>query len=177
MNGRDRLRSALNWVNGSTLLGLALAKVAGCEIRPAPRGLLFAHGYSPGLPKASAFTVGNVVLFRGGPAEVARRPRLVAHEARHSAQYALCFGVPFFPAYFFFAGLSWLLTGDPASRNPFERAAGLQAGGYTERPVRPALRRVLRRRVLRPVSVPRRFSVPRRPAPGRQPRPPRLPGQ
>jgi hypothetical protein len=171
MNGRDRLRSALNWVNGSTLLGLALAKLAGCEIRPAPRGLLFAHGYSPGLPRASAFTVGNVVLFRAGPAEVARRPRLVAHEARHSAQYALCFGVPFFPAYFFFAGLSWLLTGDPASRNPFERTAGLQAGGYTERPVRPALRRVLRHRVLR------RATVPRRPAPGRQPRPPRLPGQ
>ncbi|MFP5316410.1 MAG: hypothetical protein ACLGHS_13675, partial [Actinomycetes bacterium] len=56
-------------------------------------------------------------------------------------QYALCLGLPFLPAYFFFAGISWLLTGDPASRNPFERSAGLKDGGYVERPVRPALRR------------------------------------
>lgn len=146
MNGRERLRSALNWMNGSTLLGVVSAKLVGCELRPAPRGLIFAHRYSPTLPKASAFTVGNVVLFRAGPEEVARRPHLVAHEARHSTQYALCLGLPFFPAYFFFAGVSWLLTGDPASRNPFERAAGLREGSYVERPVRPALRALRRRR-------------------------------
>lgn len=141
MNGSDRARSALNWMNGTTLLGVALATLAGCELRPAPHGLIFAHRYSPKLPKASAFTVGNVVLFRAGPEEVARRPRLVAHEARHSTQYALCLGLPFLPAYFIAAGASWLLTGDPASRNPFERAAGLREGGYLERPVRAALRR------------------------------------
>lgn len=141
MNGRDRLRSALNWMNGSTLLGVVSAKLAGCELRPASRGLIFAHRYSPRLPKASAFTLGNVVLFRAGPEEVARRPRLVAHEARHSTQYALCLGLPFLPAYLFAAGVSWLLTGDPASRNPFERAAGLRDGGYVERPLRQAVRR------------------------------------
>ena len=139
MDRRDRLRSALNWMNGSTLLGLTAAKLVGCELRPAPRGLIFAHRYSPTLPKASAFTVGNVVLFRAGPEEVARRPRLVAHEARHCTQYALCLGLPFLPAYVLAAGVSWLLTGDPASRNVFERGAGLQEGGYVERPLRAAL--------------------------------------
>lgn len=143
MYRRDRLRSALNWMNGSTLLGVVGAKLVGCELRSGPHGLIFAHRYSPRLPKASAFTVGNVVLFRAGSEEAARRPHLVAHEARHSTQYALCLGVPFFPAYFFCAGVSWLLTGDPASRNPFERAAGLHEGGYVERPLRPALRRRL----------------------------------
>lgn len=142
MNGRDRLRWMLNWTNGSTLLGVAAARLTGCEVRPAAHGLILAHYYSPRLPRASAFTIGNVVLFRAGPAEVTRRPHLLAHEARHSSQYALCLGLPFLPAYFLCAGASWLLTGDPASQNPFERAAGLSEGGYVERP----MRRVLRRR-------------------------------
>jgi hypothetical protein len=34
------------------------------------------------------------------------------------------------------AGWSWLRTGDFASRNVFERRAGLADGGYRERPVR-----------------------------------------
>ena len=33
--------------------------------------------------------------------------------------------------------ISFLLTGDPASRNPFERLAGLKDGGYVERPIQP----------------------------------------
>lgn len=149
MHRRDRLRSVLNWMNGSTLLGLAAAKLVGCELRSASRGLIFAHRYSPGLPKASAFTVGNVVLFRAGPEVVALRPQLVEHEARHCTQYAFCLGLPFLPAYFLAAGVSWLLTGDPASRNVFERGAGLQEGGYVERPLRAAL--------TRRVSAPRRL--------------------
>jgi hypothetical protein len=36
---------------------------------------------------------------------------------------------------------SLLRTGDPASRNIFERLAGLADGGYTEHPVRPLFRR------------------------------------
>lgn len=136
MKGGEKLRWTLNWLNGSTLLGLLAARIGGCEIRPAANGLIFAHFYSPRLPHAAAFTVGCVVLFRAGPEEVAGRPKLVAHEARHSTQYALCLGLPFLPAYFLAAGISWLLSGDPASRNPFERAAGLHDGGYAERPVR-----------------------------------------
>lgn len=142
MNGVERLRWVLNWINGSTLLGLVAARLGRCEIRPAGHGLIFAFGYSLRLPLASAFTLGNVVLFRLGPEHVAHVPRLVSHEARHSTQYAWCLGVPFLPAYFLAAGISWLLTGDPASRNPFERNAGLADGGYAERPVRPGLRRL-----------------------------------
>lgn len=132
----ERVRWTLNWLNGSTLLGLLAARIGGCETKPAASGLIFAHSYSPRLPRASAFTVGCVVLFRAGPEEVAARQLLVAHEARHSTQYALCLGVPFLPLYFLAAGISWLLTGDPASRNPFEQAAGLRDGGYLQRPLR-----------------------------------------
>jgi len=32
---------------------------------------------------------------------------------------------------------SLVLTGDPASRNVFERRAGLEDGSYVERPIRP----------------------------------------
>jgi len=35
-----------------------------------------------------------------------------------------------------------VLTGDFGSRNIFERRAGLAEGGYTERPLRPALTRL-----------------------------------
>lgn len=136
------MRSAFNWLNGSTLLGLGVARLSGCELHQGTQGLIFAHHYPLALPKASAFTVGNVVLFRAGPEAIAERPALIAHEARHCTQYALCLGAPFLPLYFLAAGVSCLLTGDPASRNPFERAAGLTDGGYTERPIRPALRRL-----------------------------------
>ncbi|NJC21991.1 hypothetical protein BJ994_001067 [Arthrobacter pigmenti] len=141
MKGSDLARAALNWLNGSTLLGLVAARLGHCELQSGTHGLIFAHRYSLSLPHASAFTLGNVVLFRAGPGTVAKRPALVAHEARHSTQYALCLGLPFLPLYFLAAGISVLLTGDPASRNPFERGAGLSDGGYVERPVRPALRR------------------------------------
>ena len=36
---------------------------------------------------------------------------------------------------------SWLRTGDPASRNVFERHAGLKEGGYIEKPLRPVFGR------------------------------------
>ena len=39
------------------------------------------------------------------------------------------------------AGYSYWLTGDFGSRNIFERRAGLADGGYTDRPLRPALAR------------------------------------
>jgi hypothetical protein len=51
------------------------------------------------------------------------------------------------PLYFLAAGMSWLLTGDFGSQNIFERRAGLAEGGYTERPLRPALTRLARRHI------------------------------
>ena len=64
-------------------------------------------------------------------------PGLLAHEERHSRQYAVCLGLPYLPLYT--AAMAWsvLRTGDRASANVFERGAGLADGGYVERPVRP----------------------------------------
>jgi hypothetical protein len=132
----ERLRAGWNLLNGSTLAGLGLAAAVGCSLSPGPYGLLLAHGYRPRLPKASAFTVGNVVLLRRSSAGLADNPLLLGHESRHSTQYALCLGLPFLPLYAVAALWSLWRTGDPASRNFFERRAGLRAGGYIERTVR-----------------------------------------
>jgi hypothetical protein len=143
-----RLVPFLNWMNLSTPCGLAVAALAGCRIVRGPHGVLIAEGYRRRLPKARAFTVGSVVLLRGRVPQDAPAgfQRLLDHEARHCRQYAACLGLPFLPAYLLAAGYSLLRTGDPASRNPFERGAGLADGGYREQPVRPvaaSLRAVL----------------------------------
>ncbi|MEG9247664.1 DUF4157 domain-containing protein [Arthrobacter sp. Soc17.1.1.1] len=134
-----RLVPLLNWINLSTPCGLAVAVLSGCRVSAGPGGILLAEGYRRRLPKARAFTVGSVVLLRGTVPRHAPAgfTRLLEHEARHTRQYAACLGLPFLPAYLAAAGYSLLRTGDPASRNPFERGAGLSDGGYRERPVRP----------------------------------------
>lgn len=143
----QQLRRVANLVNGSTLLGLGLARWAGTKIVSGPEGLLLAAGWSLKLPVAGAFTVGNVVVFRsqtGRPLPDPRNatPALLFHEGRHATQYALCLGLPFLPLYFAAAGWSLLRTGDPASANFFEVSAGLEAGAYRQAPTRPfSLRR------------------------------------
>jgi hypothetical protein len=132
----EKLRAGWNLLNGSTLAGLALAAAVRCSLARGPKGLILAHGYRPRLPKASAFTVGNVVLLRRTAAGLGDNPLLLGHESRHSTQYALCLGLPFLPLYACAALWSLWRTGDPASRNFFERHAGLRAGGYIERSVR-----------------------------------------
>ncbi|GGC95618.1 hypothetical protein GCM10011512_23310 [Tersicoccus solisilvae] len=138
---RQRLRRAANWVNLSTPLGLGVAALTGTPVRRGPHGLYVGTGYRPPLPVAGAFTVGNVVLVRGRapgdlPLTAALSPDLLRHEAAHATQYAALLGLPFLPAYALAAAWSLLRTGDPASRNVFERRAGLRLGGYRERPVR-----------------------------------------
>ncbi|MET3923265.1 hypothetical protein [Arthrobacter sp. UYEF20] len=132
MTSGQRLRQIANVLNASTPLGLLLAACARASVRRGPRGLLIATGYRWRLPFAGAFTVGNVVLFRAGPDEALGNQVLLGHEERHSTQYAWCLGVPFLPLYFLAAGWSRWRTGNPASRNVFERHAGLRAGGYPE---------------------------------------------
>ena len=155
-----RLRQLANLLNGSTLLGLLLAAGARCHVASGPRGLILAAGYRWKLPYAAAFTVGNVVLFRADADRVfggespphsspssssssssspspcfpdgAGFPGLLGHEERHSTQYALCCGIPFLPLYFAAAGWSLWRAGNPGTANPFERHAGLAAGGYPE---------------------------------------------
>lgn len=130
----DALRSRLNRLNGSTLLGIGLARLGRASVRPGPRRLLLAEGHRlPG--RAVAFAVGDVLFHRrvGG---FERRPALLRHEARHAEQYAWCGGLPFLPLYAASAALSWALAGDRAGLNPFERHAGLADGGYRERGTR-----------------------------------------
>jgi hypothetical protein len=131
---RGAVVNALNWVNLSTPFALLLARAKGCAVSAGPAGLIIAEGWTGRLPFASAFTVGSVVFVRGPRSRA--RGTLLAHEARHSAQYAACLGLPFLPLYFAAAAWSVLRTGDPASRNVFERLAGLADGGYSERPAR-----------------------------------------
>ena len=137
----QRLRQVLNLINLSTPLGLAIARAAGTRLVKGPDGLLLAYGYGLAIPRNSAFTVGNVVLLRGDESVFERRPTLLAHEARHASQYAVCIGPVMWPLYGLACGWSWARTGDPASRNIFERWAGLADGGYQERPPRRVFRR------------------------------------
>lgn len=125
---------ALNWLNLSTPCGLLLARLKGCAVSRGPHGLLLAEGFTGSLPRARAFTVGSVVFLRGSRTQATEA--LLAHESRHALQYAASLGLPFLPLYFTAAAWSLLRTGDPASRNVFERSAGLSDGGYRERPPR-----------------------------------------
>ena len=92
------------------------------------------------MPPAPAFCLGNVIITRLDA--IAAGSPLFRHEARHATQYAWCGGVLMVPLYLAAAGVSWALTGDFGSRNVFERRAGLAGGGYTDKPLRPALRRL-----------------------------------
>ena len=138
-----RVRQIVNWINLSTLLGLLVGLVGRARFERGPDGLIVGRGYRFPLPPAPAFTLGNVVLFRISDERLARRPMLLTHEARHATQYAWCIGPVMLILYTFAAAWSVVRTGDLASRNVFERRAGLADGGYTERPVR-SLRRAKR---------------------------------
>ncbi|NDL58824.1 hypothetical protein [Phytoactinopolyspora mesophila] len=140
MQKRHRVREVVNWVNLSTPLGLLVSVIGRAQIERGEHGLFLARHYRFPLPPAPAFTVGNVILVRLDEAKLARRPRLLLHEERHATQYAWCLGPAMLPLYGLAAAYSWLLTGDPASRNVFERRAGLKDGGYKERPLRRVFR-------------------------------------
>lgn len=127
---RWQLRHVVNLVNGSTLLGCAVATAGGAHIAKGPRGLLVATGYRLPLPVASAFTVGNVIASKHDRAWLDQHPPLMRHEERHTWQYVACLGLPMLPLYLLAAGWSYLRGGDFAAHNPFERLAGLEEGGY-----------------------------------------------
>ncbi len=136
MTPAQRFRQIANVLNLSTPLGgLAVAAASRSTVSPPARGgLLIAAGYNWKLPHAGAFTLGNVVLYRA-PHGVAGTNALLlgGHEEQHSTQYAYCLGgLPFLALYGVAAGWSMLRSGNPASRNFFERQAGLVAGGYID---------------------------------------------
>jgi hypothetical protein len=140
-----RIRLAANLVNGSTLAGVLVAVAGRARLTRGGDGLLIGAGYRLPVPNAPAFCLGNVIVSRLDHAVLVRAEALVTHEARHASQYACCGGLAMVPAYFVAAAWSWTLTGDFGSRNVFECRAGLADGGYSERPVRPAIARWLAR--------------------------------
>ena len=131
-----RVRQVVNALNLSTLLGLAVAKAKGAALTRGEDGIVLALGAHGSFPKADAFTVGNVTIVQVPDPS----PHLLAHEARHSTQWACCV-VLFLPLYLGAVAWSWARTGDHWSRNVFERRAGLRDGNYVEHPTRAERRR------------------------------------
>lgn len=135
-----RLRTVVNWINLSTPLGLLVARLGGATVTRRGRGTYLATGYRFTVPVASAFTIGSVIDSRHDVAYLQARPRLLQHEDRHCTQYAFVLGPVLLPLYVVSAGVSYVLAGDHASYNLFERLAHLDDGGY-----RPARTRYSRR--------------------------------
>lgn len=132
-SGLDHLRRVVNLVTLATPLGLLLARLGRARLRPGPRGTTVAAGYRSRFPapRASAVTIGDVILLRLDDDQLAERPGLLTHEYRHSVQWASLLGVLGFPAAYGLASLwSWLRCRDMAVRNVFEVRAGLADGGY-----------------------------------------------
>ena len=131
-------RFAGNFVNLSTPVGLAVARIGRATIRRGPRGLFLGEGYRLNFPIAGAFTIGNVVTTSSTwNSMLADYPYLIKHEEGHTWQYLYCLGLPYYIPYVIFMGWSVNRTGDRAARNFFERQAGLSIGGYVDYPVRP----------------------------------------
>lgn len=123
-------RQAVNLANGSTAVGLLVARLGRARILRGPHGLLLAQRYRLPFPAAGAFTIGNVVISGDRFTDfVHRLPKGIEHEARHSTQWAVL-GPLFLPLYLAAMGWSMLCTGDRAAGNVFERLAGLADGGY-----------------------------------------------
>jgi hypothetical protein len=138
--GVIRLRRAVNLVTLATPVGLVVAKAGGAKLARGPHGLVLAKGFRPKL-RASALTIGDVVLMKRDDDWLRRHPKLLDHEARHSFQYSFWLGpLGFLPAYGLCAIWSWWHSGDPALRNEFERRAGLVDGNYVSGPDDPKLR-------------------------------------
>lgn len=131
-----RVRLVVNWLNLSTPAGFLLAVLGGATVTRAGRGTRLATGYRWRLPVASAFTLGNVILTRHDREWLTARPDLLRHEDRHCTQYAFCIGPVMVILYVLCAAASWVLSGDHASYNPFERLANLADGGYVKRGLR-----------------------------------------
>jgi hypothetical protein len=127
----DVARAVLTAANGTTGAGLLVALAGGAKIRRGRAGIFIAEGYRRKIPPATCFTVGSVIVTRREADWLLHTDRceLFDHESRHAGQYAL-FGPLFWPAYWLACGYSYARTGSYATRNAFERHAGLTAGGY-----------------------------------------------
>jgi hypothetical protein len=123
-----RVRQVVNFVNLSTPTGLFIALIGGARPRRGEQGLIYAHGYRIPFPVAGAFTVGNVILTKHEDGYLSGK--LLDHESRHATQYVACVGLPMLVFYVVAVGVSFVICGNPASWNVFERLADLDDGGY-----------------------------------------------
>jgi hypothetical protein len=137
---RDFLRHVVNLINLSTAVGLLVAAIGRARVSAGPRRTILATDLRLPL-KAGALTIGDVVMTRKSRDRMVERRALLRHELRHTVQYAWCLGVVMLVLYAIAAGVSYVLTGDPASQNVFERLAGLEDGSYRRRPIRPVFTR------------------------------------
>jgi hypothetical protein len=135
----DVARTVLTAANGTTGVGLLLAVASGAKVRRGRNGVLIAEGYPRKIPPATCFTVGSVILTRRSADWLLHvdRCELFEHESRHAGQYAVL-GPIFWPAYWLACGYSYARTRSFATRNAFERHAGLAAGGYPVEVARPS---------------------------------------
>jgi hypothetical protein len=147
MSFRAAARTVATVLNGTTPAGLLIAVATGARLRRGPGGVLIAEGYRGPVPRQTCFTVGSVIMTRRTAEWLLHEQHadLLAHETRHVTQYAVL-GPLFWPAYWLACGWSYALTGSYGVRNAFERHAGLAAGGYRDRPLRPWAMRVAARR-------------------------------
>ena len=131
MRFRTAVRSVVTAINGTTLIGIAVAKAGGATLRRAGDGRLIAEGYRLKVPKQSCFTMGSVILTKRSADWLLHEQHvdLLDHETKHVFQYALL-GPLFWPAYWLACGWSYARTGTYGLRNVFERHAGLESGGY-----------------------------------------------
>jgi hypothetical protein len=142
-----RFRAALTAANGTTLVGMLVAKLSGARLTRGPDGLWIAEHYCGRLVRQTCFTVGSVIITRRSADWLLHdgHTDLLGHEARHADQYAVL-GPLFWPAYWLACAWSYALTGSYGPRNVFERHAGLAGGGYRELPLRPWAARLAARR-------------------------------
>lgn len=132
MTTRFRLRQVVNWLNLSTPAGLLIAVLGRATVRSWRDGTFLATEYRWRFPIAGAFTVGNVIVTRHDAEWLTARPDLLKHEDRHCTQYAFCLGPVMWIPYVLAAAFSWVLSGNHAAYNPFERLANLVDGGYPQ---------------------------------------------
>jgi hypothetical protein len=131
-----RFRRVVNLVNGSSIAGLAIARLGSATVSSGPEGLWLAEGYRLPFPVAGAFTVGKVLITPTSFDQLRTwSPHVLEHEARHAWQYVCC-GCSSSRLYLVAMGGRW----SDRPRGPQRvRAVGQAAadGGYVDVPVRP----------------------------------------
>lgn len=150
-----QVRGALNWANTSTPLGLIIARAGNATVDKGPRDLHLAGGYRWAFPMARAFTIGSVIISAQSLPWLRSQEALLAHEERHSTQWAALGGLPFLPLYLAATAYSQWRVGDRGAANVFERLADPADGGYQLPTLEDIVRLRERRRVHRAALVSR----------------------